>query len=245
MPVVAPYFFASAVSDFLEKSDDAILGTLAASNPFELSPEQRDAWLGEIALLRTLLPPYRGRGSVFFEFSIPRMGKRADVVLLLSGVVCVIEFKVGAREFSAADIDQVWDYALDLKNFHRASHALTIIPILVATEAKTVPAAIRFPFADDRVFEPVNASRRRSRERYATRWRSPSAGKTSTRTLGRLAPIRRLRPSSKPRARFTRITPSRRFPAATPPRKTSPKPARKFQKSSPRARRTAKKRSAS
>lgn len=158
MPVVAPYFFAAAVSDFLEKSDDAILGTLAAANPFELSPEQRDAWLGEIALLRTLLPPYRGRGSVFFEFSIPRMGKRADVVLLLSGVVCVIEFKVGAREFSAADIEQVWDYALDLKNFHRASHALTIIPILVATEAKTVPAAIRFPFADDRVFEPVNAS---------------------------------------------------------------------------------------
>lgn len=158
MPVVAPYFFASAVSDFLEKSDDAILGTLAASNPFELSPEQRDAWLGEIALLRTLLPPYRGRGSVFFEFSIPRMGRRVDVALILDGVVFVLEFKVGAREFSAADIEQVWDYALDLKNFHRASHALTIIPILVATEAKTVPAAIRFPFADDRVFEPVNAS---------------------------------------------------------------------------------------
>ena len=103
MPVVATYFFASSVSDFLEKSDDAILGALAAANPFDLTPEQRDAWLGEINLLRTLLPPYRGRGSVFFEFSTPRMGRRVDVALILDGVVFVLEFKVGARQFLRSD----------------------------------------------------------------------------------------------------------------------------------------------
>lgn len=158
MPVVAPYFFASSVSDFLEKSDDAILGALAAANPFDLTPEQRDAWLGEIVLLRKLLPPYRGRGSVFFEFSIPRMGRRVDIALILDGVVFVLEFKVGSREFLRSDRAQVWDYALDLKNFHGGSRELSVVPILVATEAEAAPAAIRFSFAADRVFEPVDAS---------------------------------------------------------------------------------------
>ena len=47
----------------------------------------------------------------------------------------MIEFKVGERVFERAAVDQVWDYALDLKNFHEASHAVSIIPILMATGA--------------------------------------------------------------------------------------------------------------
>ena len=73
---------------------------------------------------------------IFFEYSIPRMGKRIDAVLLIDGIVFVVEFKVGSKEFIGADINQVWDYALDLKYFHEESHHLPIIPILVATNAK-------------------------------------------------------------------------------------------------------------
>ena len=33
-----------------------------------------------------------------------------------------MEFKIGETEFTLAGTDQVWDYALDLKDFHEASH---------------------------------------------------------------------------------------------------------------------------
>jgi len=47
----------------------------------------------------------------------------------------VIEFKVGATRYDAEDLDQVMDYALDLHHFHEGSHAQTLVPILVATQA--------------------------------------------------------------------------------------------------------------
>ena len=50
----------------------------------------------------------------------------------------VVEFKVGESTFDRAAVDQVWDYALDLKNFHEASHTVSIVPILIATETKAV-----------------------------------------------------------------------------------------------------------
>lgn len=76
------------------------------------------------------------RGAILFEYSIPRTGRRIDVVLLVGGVVFAVEFKVGAATFDSASLDQVWDQALDLKNFHTASHDLPIVPILVATAAQ-------------------------------------------------------------------------------------------------------------
>lgn len=96
-------------------------------------------------------------GTIYFEFIIPRMGKRADVVLLLAEIVAVLEFKVGAVEFGRQALDQVHDYALDLKNFHRGSHRLPIVPILIATEARCAPEQIQF--AEDKVSGPVCVGR--------------------------------------------------------------------------------------
>jgi len=89
------------------------------------------------------------------EFSIPRMGHRADVVLLGPGFpyVFVIEYKVGSKEFLRTDIDQVYDYALEFKNFHKASHDAKIIPILVATEAKT--ESLLVDYDTDNVAHPI------------------------------------------------------------------------------------------
>jgi hypothetical protein len=111
------------------------LGSLAENNSFSLETTQRDAWLEEIQILKRVLRPYRDRGRVYFEYSIPRLGRRIDAVALIDQAVLVIEFKVGEREFPAYALDQVWDYALDLKNFHETSHQPPIAPILVATEA--------------------------------------------------------------------------------------------------------------
>ena len=67
------------------------------------------------------------------------MGRRIDVVLVIGPVVFAIEFKVGEKTFDRSAIDQVWDYGLDLKNFHEASHDASIVPILIATEATECP----------------------------------------------------------------------------------------------------------
>jgi hypothetical protein len=92
-------------------------------------------------------------GHLFLEFSIPRMGKRADALLLRGGTLFVIEFKVGSDAFDRHAIDQVHDYALDLKNFHLGSHDLPIVPVLVATRAE--PGLLDVRWAPDRVAEPV------------------------------------------------------------------------------------------
>ena len=34
---------------------------------------------------------------IYLEFSIPRMGQRIDVVLLIGAVIFVLEFKVGEK----------------------------------------------------------------------------------------------------------------------------------------------------
>ncbi len=118
-----------------------MIGRLASANEFSLEATQRDAWRAQIDLLQRQLAGLAG--FIAFEFSIPRMGRRIDVVLLIGPVVFVIEFKVGERAFDSAALEQVWDYALDLKNFHEGSHAAPIVPMLVATEAKGVEAELQ------------------------------------------------------------------------------------------------------
>jgi hypothetical protein len=128
-----------------------VLGKLAAHAGDGHFASQRDAWLAQIDILRREL--HGLDGWVFFEFNIPRMGRRVDTILVLGSVIFALEFKVGEKIYDRAAIEQVWDYALDLKNFHEASHNLAIAPVLVATEAK--PVAVKFEADADQVFRPV------------------------------------------------------------------------------------------
>jgi hypothetical protein len=64
-----------------------------------------------------------------------------------------LEFKVGTEQFDNAALDQVVDYALDLKNFHSGSHDRPIVPIVVATGAPDI--AYSLSWADDKVAEPI------------------------------------------------------------------------------------------
>ncbi len=147
------YFYSNSITNFLENSDHEILGNLAQSSPFDLTDLQKNAWLYEIPFLKNTLQNKTGR--ILFEYSIPRLGKRIDVVLLISGIVFVLEFKVGAKEYTRQDIEQVWDYALDLKNFHEESHDATIIPILIATEANEISTQTSVSHYNDKVLEPI------------------------------------------------------------------------------------------
>jgi hypothetical protein len=93
-------------------------------------------------------------GALFLEFNIPRMGRRIDAVLLIGAVVFVVEFKVGDTAFERAAVDQVWDYALDLKNFHEASHSVSIVPILIAS-GTTASARLNLQADEDKVYRPI------------------------------------------------------------------------------------------
>ena len=124
----------------------------------DITPEQVRAWARQVPILHNALSPYGGRGRVFFEYAVPRLGKRIDAVLLIDGVVLVVEFKVGEDEFTAQALDQVWDYALDLKNFHETSHDRLVVPILIPTQAQPVPIAIEATGHGDRLLRPVRCA---------------------------------------------------------------------------------------
>src|SRR5215471_712683 len=126
-------YYAADVSTFLAADGRAVLGEVAANSSFAIDPDQRDAWVSQIQLLQTNLVGIQG--TIFLEFNVPRIGTRIDAVLVSGPAICPIEFKVGEPEFLRDHLNQVWDYGLDLKNFHRASHSAPIYPILVATQA--------------------------------------------------------------------------------------------------------------
>jgi len=127
------YFYTNTIANFLTSSSQEVLGALAQNSGFSDEQTQKTAWIAEINILKDVLKQHDG--SVYFEYSIPRMGKRIDVVLILKNVIFILEFKVGEKDFFSAALDQVWDYALDLKNFHETSHEHLIAPILIATDA--------------------------------------------------------------------------------------------------------------
>ena len=151
--MIQPAYYHADVGSFVQQSVDEILGQLTRNHLFALEGTQRDAWRVEVSILQRELAAL-DRGMIYFEFAIPRMGKRADVVLLVDGVVFVLEFKVGSNGFDRSAITQVHDYALDLKNFHRGSHALAILPILIATRAPACGELLP-SWAEDQVADPV------------------------------------------------------------------------------------------
>lgn len=144
-------YYAATIECFVKSSTEEILGSLTLENDFALIQTQRDAWIAQIEILRTMLS--RHKGSVYFEYSIPRMGRRIDVVAVIQSVIFVMEFKVGESEFTSHAIDQVFDYALDLKNFHESSHAQFIAPVLIATKAiNAIPLITTTPQNDHLLF---------------------------------------------------------------------------------------------
>jgi len=142
-------------------TDAEIIGQLTTNSSHSVDIAQTGAWHAEIAILKDALAGLTGH--VLLEFDIPRMGRRIDAVAIIGGVVFVIEFKVGADTFDRAAIEQVWDYALDLKNFHAASHDVPIAPVLVATHARLVPV-VSHSQATDGVYRPICSATKQLRE---------------------------------------------------------------------------------
>lgn len=150
-------YYSADISDFLLTDPNTIVGQLwVHSGGSSTEHTQRDAWLAQISLLKESLVDREGK--IYFEYSIPRMGSRIDTVVLLDSVLFVLEFKIGAREFSSYAFNQVYDYALDLKNFHSTSRNALIAPILIATHADAVERRIVTTVHDDGLFIPIRSN---------------------------------------------------------------------------------------
>ena len=150
------YFYQSDIASFLAEDTDTIFGKMSRADEMDTASTQKFAWQEEIAIMKEVLAPYANeQAHIIFEYTIPRLGKRIDVVLLLRERVFVIEFKAGEDEYNHADVDQVLDYALDLKNFHQGSADRLIVPILVATDSTKFSTICEPSHYDDGVYEPL------------------------------------------------------------------------------------------
>lgn len=141
---------------FLQDPQVKILGEICDHYYGNVYPTTMDAWNGEIAIMKATLSQCEDKeGRIIFEYDIPRLGKRIDVVLLYRGIIFCVEFKVGENQILEADLDQVLDYALDLKNFHRFSRDHLIVPILVATNYDKYSSVVQMSVYDDLVANPL------------------------------------------------------------------------------------------
>ena len=146
----------NSFDQFAFETDKFILGTLINQYHGDVRTTTIEAWNQEISIMKEALSGLEGNeGRIIFEYDIPRLGKRIDVVLLYQGVVFCIEFKVGESRILEMDIDQVLDYALDLKNFHKYSQDKVIVPILVATEYSGSTNTIQMSAYDDAIVNPL------------------------------------------------------------------------------------------
>ena len=148
-------YYSKDLVEFLKESDNSIYGEINSNaTNADVTIEQQNAWKQEIAILKKQLSGL-AEGRILFEYTIPRMGKRVDVVLLHNNLVFLLEFKCGDSEYRSSTYDQVYDYALDLRNFQKESHDKLLVPIQIPTLAPAETNTIKLV---DRIVEPLNAN---------------------------------------------------------------------------------------
>ena len=139
--------YKSQLSEFISTPPDTIIGFLSKRLLQEFGGDQKmqlRAWQEQTEILQTVCQKITSDNNlanewgILLEYPLRRLERRLDIVLLAGEVVCVIEFKTRARNYSLIDIQQAENYALDLRDFHEASHHLSIVPVLCATHAPVI-----------------------------------------------------------------------------------------------------------
>ena len=144
-------YYSNNIATFQNDDNSKILGALAQNHSHALEDLQKNAWIRQIEILKIALQNVED-GQIYFEFSIPRMGKRVDNVLIIKDLIFVLEFKVGESTYPKYAIEQAVDYSLDLKNFYEGSHHQKILPVLIATKA---PSVMNVFTQTDSMFESI------------------------------------------------------------------------------------------
>lgn len=149
-------YYSARIREFLDEKPETLLGKLMVSDEFSTTDLQKNAWRKEIDILQDQLRSVEN-GDIAFEYTIPRIGHRIDVVCIIRGLIFLLEFKVGDSEYRKSTADQVMDYALDLKYFHELSADRYIIPISIPTEAPSVCNEVSF--MEDKISNVLKCTR--------------------------------------------------------------------------------------
>ncbi len=116
---------------------------------------QKMAWDVEIPYLQNELQTQDGQ--ILFEYTIPRIGKRLDVVVLLNNIIFILEFKVGEDDSKAAR-KQTKQYAQALRWYHSASRNHLIVPIPVTTYGRKRTPVPKY-IEKDNMYEVIRCNR--------------------------------------------------------------------------------------
>lgn len=128
-------YYSATIEEFLNQTENYILGVIHSNDTSaKTTIQQSNTWSQEVKILKNQLKGFT-EGKILFEYTIPRMSKRVDVVLLHKNIVFLLEFKCGDSEYRNTSYDQVYDYALDLRNFQKESHTKLLVPIMISTDA--------------------------------------------------------------------------------------------------------------
>lgn len=148
-------YYSNFIIDFYIENPQTIFGKISGQYDLnKLNIQQSNAWKSQIVILKETISIFTGK--VYFEFTIPRMGKRVDNILIINNCIFILEFKIGSYEYDKYAIEQAFDYGLDLNNFHEGSHNKVIIPILVADRATNIKNTYRNSF--DNLYETIFAN---------------------------------------------------------------------------------------
>jgi hypothetical protein len=148
-------YYSAPITEFLSQSNSEILGIIQTNDiSAETTIQQSNTWESEVKILKEQLCDFE-KGRIIFEYTIPRMGKRVDAVVLYKNIVFLLEFKCGDTEYRQSTYDQVYDYALDLRNFQKESHNKLLIPIMVSTKAPKYKNTLNI---HERIAEPLRCN---------------------------------------------------------------------------------------
>lgn len=146
-------YYSESIKKFLAEDFNSIFGKIASNSEFADEVTQKGAWAVQIEVLKSQLKEFKG--EIYFEFAVPRMGSRVDAVVIVQNRVFVLEFKVGEKAYPNYAKTQVWDYALDLKNFHKTSQDPWLLPVLISTEARESDYELTSKEHSDNLYYPI------------------------------------------------------------------------------------------
>lgn len=140
-------FYYNSISNHYQTSTSDIVGTISlaySNHHLDQKQQQTKTWADTVEIVKEFFTKTASKISdlenwgLLYEYKIPRRAKRIDVVLLSKNLIFVLEVKNHQDSFNSADIAQLEDYCLDLRDFQFESKDRIIIPILLCTNAPTI-----------------------------------------------------------------------------------------------------------
>ncbi len=138
-----PAYYKNTLNGFLRDKNETILNNLTSNYAndgfYQLLGTQIKSWEESLPVIHDLLVALHqhesttGTWGVLLEYPLYRLRKRVDLMLITKKQLYIVELKVGATKAESEDIRQVEEYALDLRDFHKASHTLQMSPLLCCT----------------------------------------------------------------------------------------------------------------